>query len=123
MLGKGIAIEPTTGRFVSPVNGEITACFPTGHAYGITTKDGLELLIHIGINTVELNGYGFNSKVNVGDKVSMGTVLAEVDLEKAKKSGYDMTTMIIVTNSDKFKEINVDKTGIVRAQDVVLSIK
>jgi len=97
-MGDGIAIVPTKGILYSPFDGKVEAVFPTGHAFGLKSNTGVEMLLHIGINTVELNGKGFNAKVKVGDLVEKGQVLGEFDLEAIQKAGYDPTTMMIFTN-------------------------
>lgn len=121
-MGKGIAIEPTVGTAFSPVNGVITALFPTGHAIGITSDTGVEMLIHIGINTVELQGKYFEAKVKQGDRVKQGDELVVFDLEKIKEEGYDLTTPIIITNSGSYKEIIQTDNELVQTNDVLLSL-
>lgn len=102
IMGDGFAIEPKNGTFVSPVSGELVTVFPTMHAYGIKTEDGKEVLIHIGIDTVSLNGHGFSAKVKQGQKVKTGDVLVKVDLEAVKQAGYPITTMVIITSQTPF---------------------
>ncbi|SER93917.1 PTS system, beta-glucosides-specific IIC component [Gracilibacillus ureilyticus] len=104
-MGKGIAIEPSVGEAVSPVNGKISAIFPTNHAVGITSDDGAEILIHIGIDTVQLEGKYFTSFVKQGDVVKQGDRLVEFDIEKIKEAGFAVTTPIIVTNTSEYTEI------------------
>lgn len=112
-LGKGIAIEPADGKVVSPVDGEVTTLFPTGHAIGISSNDGAEILIHIGMNTVELSGKHFTPKVKQGDTVKAGDVLLEFNIESIKAEGYSVITPIIVTNYDKYSDIvETDKKNI-----------
>lgn len=98
MLGDGVAVEPSNSRIFSPVDGKIIMFFETKHALGIRAEDGAELLLHIGIDTVELNGKPFKERVKIGDSVSRGDVLLEVDFPMIKKSGYDTTVMLIATN-------------------------
>ena len=98
VLGDGVAIKPETGTVVSPVTGEVVTVAETLHAYGIKTPDGLEVLVHIGVNTVELNGEGFQGMVKLGDNIKVGTPLCEVNLDLLKKKGYDTDIVIIVTN-------------------------
>ena len=106
MVGDGVAIKPTNGVVVSPCNGEIVQIFPTNHAIGIKTKEGLEILIHIGLDTVELNGEGFKAFVNSGDKVKIGDKLLEVDFNFIEKSGKSIVSPVIITNPDFTKEIH-----------------
>ena len=98
MLGDGVAVEPSNSRIFSPVDGKIIMFFETKHAVGIRAEDGAELLLHIGIDTVELNGKPFKERVKIGDSVSRGDLLLEVDFPMIKKSGYDTTVMLIATN-------------------------
>lgn len=102
-LGEGFAIIPTDGKIYSSVNGEVSTVFPTKHAIGVVSEEGAEILIHIGIDTVNLNGKYFQSAVSDGKKVRKGDLLMEVDLQELIKEGYDPTTMVIVTNSSRFK--------------------
>lgn len=104
-LGKGIAIEPAEGKVVSPVDGILTTFFPTGHALGITSNSGAEILIHVGMDTVQLDGKYFNPKAKQGDTVKAGDVLLEFDVEAIKAEGYSLITPVIVTNSDQYLDI------------------
>ncbi|WP_066056710.1 beta-glucoside-specific PTS transporter subunit IIABC [Robertmurraya korlensis] len=103
-LGKGIAIEPTEGRLVSPVSGTISAIFPTKHAVGITTDDGVEILIHIGMDTVQLKGKFFSTHIDQGARVEKGQLLIDFDIEQIKKAGYSLTTPVVITNTDKYND-------------------
>lgn len=96
-MGDGFAIEPSSDIFVSPIDGTIAAVFPTGHAFGITNDD-MEIIIHIGIDTVELQGNGFHSYVNQGDQVKKGDPVVKADIASIKAKGYDVTTMVIFTD-------------------------
>lgn len=98
-LGPGAAVEPTAGIVVAPADGEVTVAFPTGHAFGLRTDDGLEILIHVGFDTVELDGKFFNPQVKKGDRVTRGQVLVEFDLDQVKAAGYHVTTPLVVTNA------------------------
>lgn len=103
-LGKGIAIEPTEGKLLSPVSGTITAIFPTKHAVGITTDDGAEILIHIGMDTVQLKGKFFSTHIDQGARVEKGQLLIAFDIEEIKKAGYSLTTPVVITNTDKYND-------------------
>ncbi|EMG28249.1 PTS system beta-glucoside-specific transporter subunits IIABC [Listeria fleischmannii subsp. fleischmannii LU2006-1] len=111
-LGKGAAVVPVDGKLYAPANGTITTMFPTGHAVGITTDDGAEILIHVGMDTVQLNGKHFTTHVKQGDRVTKGQLLTEFDIAEIVAAGYDITTPVIITNSDKYLDILVidDKT-------------
>lgn len=104
-LGKGIGINANSNLIVSPIEGEIVSIFPTKHAFGLKSKDGVELLIHIGINTVELDGENFELLAKVSDKVEVGTPLVKVDFNKIKEQGYDTTVVMVVTNSYEFMDV------------------
>lgn len=104
-IGKGLAIEPTKGEVISPVNGTITTFFPTGHAIGITSDSGVEILIHVGMDTVNLEGKYFTPLVKKGDKVTVGQKLLNFDLEGIKKEGYSIITPVVVTNSAQYKDV------------------
>ena len=100
-LGAGTAVEPTEGKLYAPADGKITVAFPTGHAYGLRTKDGLDLLMHIGMDTVELDGKHFEPKVAKGDTVKRGDVIAEFDIPAIKAAGYPLATPMVITNAKK----------------------
>jgi len=106
-LGKGFAVIPDeeNGEIFAPIAGEVTVVFPTKHAYGIKTEDGVEVLIHVGVDTVNLEGKGFTSYVKVGDQVKTGDVLATVDFSVIKAAGFDSTVMVVVTNSADFLDV------------------
>jgi len=104
-LGKGVAIEPEEGKLVAPCDGEITAFFPTGHALGLKTDNGAEILIHVGMDTVKLNGEGFKPFVKQGQKVTKGQLLLEFDINKIRAAGLEATTPIIVTNSFDYSDV------------------
>lgn len=122
VLGKGIGIVPAEGKVYAPFDGEVTTLFDTKHAVGLSTEDGLEILIHVGINTVELDGKGYTAHVAEGDKVSCGDLLLTVDLDAIKKAGYDTTTPVIVTNSDDYSEVNALKTGDTAVSEAVIKV-
>ncbi|HEL2202124.1 PTS beta-glucoside transporter subunit IIBCA [Streptococcus suis] len=105
-MGKGLAVKPSEGVVYAPADAEVTIAFETGHAYGLKTASGAELLIHIGIDTVSMNGNGFEKLVAAGDKVKAGTPIAKFDAAKIAEAGLDDTTMIIVTNTADFAEVS-----------------
>lgn len=105
-MGKGLAVKPTEGVVYAPADAEVTIAFETGHAYGLKTASGAELLIHIGIDTVSMNGNGFEKLVAAGDKVKAGDAIAKFDAAKIAEAGLDDTTMIIVTNTADFTEVS-----------------
>ncbi|MDR3596846.1 beta-glucoside-specific PTS transporter subunit IIABC [Clostridium sp.] len=121
-LGKGISIEPIEGILVSPVDGVLTSVFPTGHAVGITTDKGAEILIHIGFDTVKLNGEHFKIRVQQGESIKKGQLLVEFELEKIKEKGFDLTTPIVVTNSDNYSNIVEKNRGNISRNDEVLEL-
>lgn len=123
MLGNGIAIEPTNGQVNSPVDGIVTTVFPTKHAIGVTSDDGVEILIHIGIDTVELNGEGFESFVKQNERVKKGDLLIRVNLDKIKAAGLSMITPIVVTNSNSYKAISIYAKNTVDKGQVLLTIQ
>ena len=105
MMGKGAAIIPNSEKVVAPADGEITVAYPTGHAYGLKTDDGADILIHLGIDTVNLKGKGFSSKVKQGDRVSKGDTLGTYDFKLVEKEGYDPTVMIVITNTSDYADV------------------
>ncbi len=105
IMGKGAAIIPSKGVAVSPVNGVISALFETKHAIGITAEDGTEILIHIGLDTVKLGGKHFTAHIKSGDKVKIGDLLVEFDIEAIKSEGYEVITPVLVTNSSDYKDV------------------
>ena len=123
ILGKGTAVIPEKGEVRAPFDGRIDVMFETGHAVGMTSEDGVELLIHVGMDTVNLEGKYFYPKKASGDKVKKGEVILEFDKDEIVKAGYDITTPIIVSNTDKFKDVEADVTGPVKELDEILVIK
>ena len=119
LLGTTIAVEPEDGKVTAPCDGEITNIFETGHAVCLTTKNGGELLIHIGIDTVKMDGTGFVKKVADGAQVKAGDVLVEVDLDAVKEAGHPATTMMILANADDFSEVEKAEPGEVTSTDEV----
>ncbi|WP_419749936.1 glucose PTS transporter subunit IIA [Terrisporobacter petrolearius] len=123
MLGKGVAIEPAVGRAVSPVDGVVSTIFDTKHAVGLTSDNGVEVLIHIGLDTVKLNGKYFTTHVKAGDRVKAGDLLVEFDIEKIKEAGYPTVTPVIVTNTDSYKDVESITKGSVKEKDKLISVK
>ena len=123
VLGKGIAVIPKKGEVTAPCDAVVETVFATRHAIGLKADHGVEILIHVGINTVELGGKFYTSYVKEGDRVKTGQVMLTFDMEKIKEAGYDLTTPMIITNSDDYREIKILKTGNVTKQDTVLEIE
>ena len=123
VLGDGIAIEPSDGELVAPADGEISSTFETHHAVGMTTADGAELLMHIGIDTVKLGGKHFTYLINEGDKVKKGQPLIRFELEAIKAEGYPVTTPIIVCNTDDYAAVEAKVSGTVKQGDALLELK
>ncbi|APT93713.1 PTS mannose transporter subunit IIABC [Corynebacterium phocae] len=122
-LGKGVGVVPANGTVVSPVSGVIASAMKSGHAYGIKTDDGVEILVHIGIDTVKMKGEGFTPKVAKRDRVEAGQVLAEFDLDAVRAAGYDNTVICTVTNTKKLDSVNPAAPGEVRLGDSVISVR
>lgn len=116
VMGDGFAVIPKSNIFVSPIDGVVAACFPTGHAFGII-NDHIELIVHIGIDTVELQGEGFHSLVKQDDTIKKGDPLVEVDLSYLNEKGYDTTTMVVLTNGLIPSMIN-QKESVEEGEDV-----
>lgn len=123
ILGKGVALESTDGRYHAPADGTVSTLFPTLHAVGITTKEGAELLIHVGLDTVELKGEHFTAHVEEGAEVKKGDLLLEADLSAIRAAGYQTITPMLVCNSGDYAEVSVDTDKDVRCGDTVLRIK
>ncbi|MGX4601178.1 PTS sugar transporter subunit IIA [Faecalimicrobium sp. JNUCC 81] len=122
ILGKGIAIKPSNGRVVAPVDGEVTIMFKTKHALSLVSEDGVEILIHVGLETVNLKGEHFKSHVDVGDKVEAGDLLVEFNIDKIKEAGYDITTPVVVCNTAEFSNVLESKIGKVKELDKVIEV-
>ena len=122
MLGATVAVEPADGKIVAPCDGEVSNIFETGHAVCITTESGGELLIHIGLDTVKMDGKGFTKKVSDGDKVHAGDILVEADLEEIKNAGYQTTTMMILTNTDEFGNVTKAEPAEVKTTSKVMTL-
>ncbi|MGA7510228.1 MAG: PTS beta-glucoside transporter subunit IIABC [Erwinia billingiae] len=122
LLGKGVAIVPQQGRVLSPVNGIVSSMFRTGHAVGLTSDDGAEVLIHVGLDTVKLDGQFFFPRVSNDQPVRVGDLLLEFDLEAIKAAGYDLTTPVLVSNSDDYIDVLILSDGAVSAGAPLLTI-
>ena len=122
-MGQGIAVKPSQGVVYAPADAEVSIAFPTGHAFGLKTTDGAEVLIHVGIDTVPMNGEGFEAKVAQGDKVKAGDVLGTFDSNKIAAAGLDDTTMVIVTNTADYASVAPVATGSVAKGDAVIEVK
>ena len=123
VLGDGVGIEPETGEVVAPFDGEISTVADTRHAVGITGPDGMEVLIHVGIDTVNMKGEGFNLLVSEGDKVKAGQKLMIFDIAKIKEAGYSTTTAVLLTNSDDYPDFKIVKTGRTDLMEKLISIE
>lgn len=121
-LGKGVAIVPALGEVRAPVNGRVVSLFATLHAIGIESSDGVEILIHVGIDTVKLNGQYFTAHINIGDEITMGDILLTFDIATISAAGFDLTTPILISNSDDYTDVLVLKTEIVNIQEPLLSV-
>lgn len=122
LLGKGVAVDPTEGNVVAPCNGTVTTLFPTKHAIGIVTENGAELLIHLGLDTVKLEGEHFTAHIAQGDKVKKGQLMVTVDLEAVKAAGYSMVTPIIVTNTPDYLDVVAMSSTSVNKEEELLTL-
>ena len=123
VMGNGIAIKPSKGKIYAPFDGEVVAVFPSKHAVGLRSVDGVEMLIHVGLNTVMLNGKYFTLKTEQDTHVKKGDVLLEFDIENIKKEGYSVVTPVLVTNFDEVTlKITANENDIVQAGDKVMEI-
>ncbi len=123
MLGKGMAVIPADGKVYAPADGEISLVFDTLHAVSMTTEDGVELLIHVGLDTVMLKGEGYTSHVSTGDKVKKGDLLLTADLDAIKAAGYDVITPMIVCNTDDYAEVEAVASDNVEVGADLVAIK
>lgn len=119
-MGDGLAIIPEEGKLYAPTSGVVEALFPTGHAVAINGDNGLNVIVHIGIDTVEMGGNGFQAMVQQGDRVEAGQLLITFDLEKIKDHGYEATTMVVLPDSSDYGPLQKRETGKVTPQDKLL---
>ncbi|MGR9098153.1 glucose PTS transporter subunit IIA, partial [Klebsiella quasipneumoniae] len=122
LLGKGVAIIPAVGKVIAPFPGEVASLFQTKHAIGLQSDSGIELLIHVGIDTVKLDGVPFTAHVKEGDRVQAGDLLIEFDRQAILDAGYDLATPIIISNSDDYREIDTVAPSAVEAGQPLLSV-
>ncbi|MDD7464203.1 MAG: PTS glucose transporter subunit IIA [Anaerococcus sp.] len=108
IMGDGFAVVPEDGKIISPIDGEVSFFAETKHGLGLKGPNGLEVLVHIGLDTVELKGQGFEAKVEEGDKVKKGDLLCEVDLDFIKEKGYDPTVILVITNLGEYENMDID---------------
>lgn len=120
LCGDGVAMIPSENLYRSPVDGVVTGIAESKHAFTLTSKDGLEILVHIGIDTVELKGEGFTPKVSVGENVRMGDVLCEVDLDFLRSKGYDTTSPAVISNMDEVKNYKFITGQVTGGRDTVI---
>ncbi len=123
LLGEGVAIIPTENEVKSPVTGTVVQVFDTLHAYSIKSDDGLEILVHIGLNTLELKGEGFTVKVKDGDRVNAGDVLCEADIKFIKEKGYEIYTPVVITNADEVKDLEDLKGKVIGGETTIMEYK
>ena len=121
ILGKGIAVLPAEGRIYAPCDGTVTTVFPTGHAVAVTSDEGAEILIHVGLDTVKLEGNGFSVRTEAGSRVKRGELLLEADISFIKNAGYESITPVIVCNTSEFSSVEA-KTGIKRPGETCLEL-
>src|SRR5699024_5438325 len=122
-LGKGVAINPTEGRLISPVSGTVSALFGTHHAIGIKTEHGAELLVHIGMDTVQLDGEHFKAHVSQGDQIEEGQLLIEFDIESIRKAGYEIITPVVITNSDQYNILETVEEGNIEIGKPIITLE
>ena len=122
ILGDGLAIKPSEGKIFAPCDGKVDMIFETGHAVSLVSRDGAEILIHVGLDTVELKGQGFKVHAKAGDKVKKGQLLIEFDIPAITAAGYDVTTPVVVCNSDEFTNVKTH-TGPVTNGDLVIELE
>ena len=121
MIGKGIAIIPDNGKYYAPCDGHLSVLFPSGHAYALKTRDGVDVIIHIGIDTVKLNGKNFRIHANQGEEVKKGDLIIEVDIEAVKEAGFDMITPMVISNPGIYTDLQ-RKDGTVEAGEAAITL-
>lgn len=122
IVGKGVAVIPSDNRICAPVDGKVATVFPTGHAVAVVGGDGEEILIHVGLDTVQLNGKFFTIHVEADQEVKKGDLLLEADLEQIKAAGYDIITPVVICNPDEFADIQAETPGRVSVGDDILRL-
>ena len=122
ILGKGMAVIPSEGKVYAPFDGTVETIFPTGHAVALKSAQGVEALIHVGMDTVKLNGKYYTAKVQDGASVKKGDLLVEFDLDGIRSEGYDVTTPVVITNTDEYAQVKAAKTGKTMAGEPVIEI-
>ena len=123
MMGDGFAVEPANGNIVSPVSGSVSSIFPTKHALGLVTEAGLEVLVHIGLDTVSLEGKPFTVRVAEGQQVAAGDLLVTADLGAIREAGRETTTVVVFTNGDAIKSVKLEQTGSLAAKTPVAKVE
>jgi len=123
MMGDGFAVEPANGNIVSPVSGTVSSVFPTKHALGLVTEAGLEVLVHIGLDTVSLEGKPFEVVVSEGQTVAAGDLLVKADLGAIQAAERETTTVVVFTNGDAIKSVKLEKTGSLAAKTAVAKVE
>ena len=123
VLGQGVGIVPAIGEAVAPFDGTVSVLFGTHHAIGLTSPEGVEILIHIGINTVELDGKCYTAHIAEGDTVKAGQPLVSFDIDGIKKAGYDVTTAVLISNTDDYQEVKAEKLGNVEKLEKIITVK
>ena len=121
-MGAGVGIAPSDGTVIAPISGKVVVAMGSGHAYGIRSDDGVEVLVHVGIDTVNMKGEGFSPRVAKGDRVEKGQVLAEVDLATIEKAGYSTTTILLVTNTAAQQDVQPTSGNHIAAGDAALVV-
>ena len=124
VLGEGIAVEPSDGLFCSPVDGTVETIAETKHAIGFAADNGLEILVHVGLDTVKMGGDGFTGHVHSGDAVKKGDLILEIDLDKVKAAGYDTSTLVVICNTDDYGDVRgLDNKEVQPGDDVIVITK